>query len=330
MTERMMMVKKASTTPPTKLVVGKTVPKAAAEKSPAAAKTVAPKAVKAQTPMVKLPVTKAPVVKPVAAKPSLAKPVAIKGSTAPERDTSAAVPANASPTAFVASAPANPVFTPASPSSTVSVSESSSAAPAMPVAALTEPKIVEPAAPAPKAEKLFVPAIPKTKTPPQKGMNIMNDTVKQVQETAQKFAADATAKVETFVADATAQTKTAYEKSAKMAEDAVAFQKDNLDAVVASSKLATAGVEKAAQHVAEMSRKGFEDASAALKAVAGAKTPAEFFTLQNDYAKSSYEAFVAETSKTSEATMKFFGEVFQPISSRFAVAAEKVKAATTL
>ncbi len=169
-----------------------------------------------------------------------------------------------------------------------------------------------------------------TLTQTTKGTITMNDTVKQVQETAQKFAADATAKVESFVADATAQTKTAYEKSAKMAEDAVAFQKDNLDAVVASSKLATAGVEKAAQHVAEMGRKSFEDASAALKAAAGAKTPAEFFTLQNDYFKSSYEAFVAESSKSSEATMKFFGEVFQPISSRFAVAAEKFKEASAL
>ncbi len=193
-----------------------------------------------------------------------------------------------------------------------------------------------------KAEKLFVPNVaPKaapltpapiaalSKTKPE-GNITMNDTVKQVQDTAQKFAADATAKVESFVADATAQSKTAYQKSTKMAEDAVAFQKDNLDAVVASSKLATAGVEKAAQHVAELSRKGFEDASAALKAAAGAKTPAEFFTLQNDFFKSSYESMVAETSKSSEATLKFFGEVFQPISSRFAVAADKVKAASAL
>jgi phasin family protein len=206
-----------------------------------------------------------------------------------------------------------------------------SVAPVVKVVSPIEPKRVEPAAPVMKAEKLFVPQTPKTTfTRKQEGQNIMNDTVKQVQETAQKFAADATAKVETFVADATAQSKTAYEKSAKMAEDAVAFQKDNLDAVVASSKLATAGVEKATQHVAELSRKGFEDASAALKAVAGAKSPTEFFTLQNDYFKSSYEAFVAESSKSSEATLKFFGEVFQPLSSRFTVAAEKVKAATAL
>jgi len=219
---------------------------------------------------------------------------------------------------------------------------------AAPVVKVAEPVALKNAAPktphttALKAEKLFVPdvapkAAPITPAPiaaptiaKPEGYIIMNDTVKQVQDTAQKFAADATAKVESFVADATAQSKTAYEKSTKMAEDAVAFQKDNLDAVVASSKLATAGVEKAAQHVAELSRKGFEDASAALKAAAGAKTPAEFFTLQNDFFKSSYESMIAESSKSSEATLKFFGEVFQPISSRFAVAADKVKAATAL
>ena len=207
------------------------------------------------------------------------------------------------------------------------------AAPVVETVAVIEPKIVEPAAPVIKAEKLFVPETPKPKlqpTPQLKGSNTMNDTVKQVQETAQKFAADATAKVESVIGDVSSKTKAAFEKTTKLAEDAVAFQKDNMDAVVASSKLAAAGAEKAASHVAELGRKNFEDASAALKTFAGAKTPAEFFTLQNDFVKSSYEAMVSETSKSSEATLKFFGEMFQPLSSRMTVAAEKIKSATAL
>jgi len=158
----------------------------------------------------------------------------------------------------------------------------------------------------------------------------MENTVKQVQETAQKMAADATAHVETLVAGATEKAKEAVEKSQKMAEEAVSFHKDNAEAVVASGKLMAEGVQSGAQYAAELGRKHFEDASAALKSIAAAKSPSEFFTLQSDYMKSSYEAFIAESSKSSEATMKFFGEVFQPISNRFAVAADKVKAAAAL
>ncbi len=206
----------------------------------------------------------------------------------------------------------------------------------------SEPKIVEPAAPASPAETLVVPEPTQPKlaaspTQPEaaapteaKGLNIMNDTVKQVQETAQKMAADATAHVETFVAGATEKAKEAGEKAKKMAEDAVSFQKDNAEAVVASGKLLAEGVQSSAAYAAELGRKHFEEASATLKTLAAAKSPSEFFTLQGDYMKSNYEAFIAESSKSSEATMKFFGEVFQPISSRFALAAEKVKAAATL
>jgi len=173
-------------------------------------------------------------------------------------------------------------------------------------------------------------AAPTTPTPTTKGPITMENTVKQVQETAQKMAADATAHVETLVAGATEKAKEAVEKSQKMAEEAVSFHKDNAEAVVASGKLMAEGVQSGAQYAAELGRKHFEDASAALKSIAAAKSPSEFFTLQSDYMKSSYEAFIAESSKSSEATMKFFGEVFQPISNRFAVAADKVKAAAAL
>ncbi|MFX7060050.1 phasin family protein, partial [Acinetobacter baumannii] len=67
--------------------------------------------------------------------------------------------------------------------------------------------------------------------------------------------------------------------------------------------------------------------TAALKSFASVKSPTELFQLQSDYARSSFDALVAETSKTTEAMLKLAGEVFQPISNRFAVAAEKIKTA---
>lgn len=158
----------------------------------------------------------------------------------------------------------------------------------------------------------------------------MNDTVKQVQETAEKLTADATAHFEGFIADASAKTKAAMEKSQAMAEEAMTFHKENAEALVASTKILAAGLQSSTQYVADLGRKNFEETSHAMKTLAGAKSPSEFFALHSDYLKSSYEAAMAESAKATEATMKFFGEMFQPISTRMAVASEKVKAATSL
>jgi phasin family protein len=64
-----------------------------------------------------------------------------------------------------------------------------------------------------------------------------------------------------------------------------------------------------------------------VKAFAGAKSPTDFFKLQSDYVRSAFDALVAETSKNAEAVLKLAGEVAQPLSSRAAVAAEKIKVA---
>jgi len=298
-------------------VISDVLPKSPATVAPTVAKTLAVKKAAAPKPVA---------TKPAAAKPTAAKPVAsISTKTKPITSDLSPVKAE-SASAVIAPAPAMPAPT----------FKSRVAAPVVDVAALTEPSLQEPAAPAPKAEQLFVPeTAPKmtaapvaAPTPSTKGLMTMNDTVNHMQETAHKIAADATAHVETFVAGATEKAKEAAEKTKAMAEDAVTFHKDNAEAVAASGKLLVEGVQSSAQYAAELGRKHFEEASATLKAIAAAKTPSEFFSLQSDYMKSNYEAFIAESSKSSEATMKFFGEVFQPISSRFAVAAEKVKSAT--
>jgi len=57
------------------------------------------------------------------------------------------------------------------------------------------------------------------------------------------------------------------------------------------------------------------------------KSPADFFKLQSDFVRQSFDAIVAETSKNTEAMMKLAGDAAQPLSSRFAVAVEKVKTA---
>ena len=59
------------------------------------------------------------------------------------------------------------------------------------------------------------------------------------------------------------------------------------------------------------------------------KTPNELMTLQNDFAKTQFDAAVAEMSKLSETMVKLMSEVFEPLQARATIATDKLKAAIT-
>ena len=156
----------------------------------------------------------------------------------------------------------------------------------------------------------------------------MNDTVNKVQETAHKLTADATARATEMFGDVSARAKTAMEKSSKGVEEMVEFSKGNLEAVVASGRVAAKGMQEIAKYSADYGRKSIEDANATAKKFAAVKSPTEFFALQSEVAKSNLDAFVGEASKFAESYMKLLGEIVQPMQNRYAVAAEKVKSVT--
>ncbi|MBA3677750.1 MAG: phasin family protein [Sphingosinicella sp.] len=137
--------------------------------------------------------------------------------------------------------------------------------------------------------------------------------------------AQATDRIQTAFGDVNERAKTAVEKSAKLLEEATDLTKGNVEAIVASSKIVAKGVETLGQEAADYGRRSFEEASAALKSLAEVKSPTDFFKLQSDFARSAFDSFVAESSKTSEAVIKLAGEVAEPITSRYAIAAERVK-----
>lgn len=121
------------------------------------------------------------------------------------------------------------------------------------------------------------------------------------------------------------QAKSAMEKSAKFGEELKELTKGNVEALVASGTIIAKGAESLTQEVVEYSKKNFESTTAMFKSVAAVKSPTELFQLQSQFAKSSFDSAVAEASKLSEAFVKLAGEVAQPISNRYAVAAEKLK-----
>lgn len=146
--------------------------------------------------------------------------------------------------------------------------------------------------------------------------------------TAQPKPKAAAEKVTLMIAEFNDRAKAAFEKTAKAGEELTEFTKGNVEALAASAKTAAKGAESLGQEMADYGKKSFETATATFKSLAGVKTPTEAFQIQSDYAKSAFDSAVAEASKLSEAWLKLAGDVFQPISSRYALAAEKIKSAS--
>lgn len=137
----------------------------------------------------------------------------------------------------------------------------------------------------------------------------------------------ATEKTQAMFAGLNDRTKGAVEKSTQMFEEMNAFGKGNVEAIVESSKLAAKALETVGQDVAEYAKTSFESSTAAMKTLASASSPTEFFKLQGDYARAAFDAMIAQSSRSTEKLLKMAGEVAQPISNRVAVATDKFKTA---
>lgn len=122
----------------------------------------------------------------------------------------------------------------------------------------------------------------------------------------------------------------AMDRSVKSIEELNDFGRGNVEALVQAGKAAAQGFEKLAQGAVEFSKKNLEESTAAVKTLAAAKTPNEFFAASNEYAKSYFDSLVAEMSRVTETSMKVMGEVFEPISNRAALAADKIKTAAVV
>lgn len=138
---------------------------------------------------------------------------------------------------------------------------------------------------------------------------------------------EATDKAQALFGEFSNRFKTAFEKSTKLNEELVDFAKGNVEAVIASARLAAKAGEALGQEAAEYGKKNLETATAAFKSFATVKSPTELFQLQSEFAKASFDSAVAEASRVSETIMKVAGDIAQPLSNRYALAAEKIKSA---
>ena len=121
--------------------------------------------------------------------------------------------------------------------------------------------------------------------------------------------------------------KDSIEKSLSALGEANANSKKNLEAVVASVTAATKGAEALGAQAMAYSKKAMEDHVAAAKSLTGAKSVQEVVELQTAYAKSAFEAYIAQMTKASETVSASVKECFQPVNERVTALVEKIQAA---
>jgi phasin family protein len=121
--------------------------------------------------------------------------------------------------------------------------------------------------------------------------------------------------------------KDSIEKSLAALGEANTSSKKNLEAVVASVTAATKGAEALGAQAMAYSKQALEDQAAAAKKLTGAKSVQEVVELQTAYAKSAFEAYIAELTKASETVSASVKECFQPLNERVTALVEKIQAA---
>ena len=93
--------------------------------------------------------------------------------------------------------------------------------------------------------------------------------------------------------------------------------------MVEAGRVAAEGARSIGQDVVATSRDGVEQAADAIRSLAEAKSPTEYLQLQGEFARASFDRFVAESSKLTESMVKLAGEAFQPLSNRATANAER-------
>lgn len=138
------------------------------------------------------------------------------------------------------------------------------------------------------------------------------------------FQLPGTDKYQQFVAEAGERSQQFAAKSQKAAEELSELAKANVEAIVEAGRIYAGGAKALGQDVIASGREGIEQASDAVKTLAEAKSPAEFFQIQSELARASFDRFVAETSKLTERVVKLAGEAAEPLQTRASLNAERI------
>jgi hypothetical protein len=88
--------------------------------------------------------------------------------------------------------------------------------------------------------------------------------------------------------------------------------KDNADAVLKSFGAVSTGAQAIAVEAADYAKRSFEQSSATLEKLVGARTVDKAFEIHTDYLKAAYEGLVAQSTKLGELYTNLAKDAFKP------------------
>jgi phasin family protein len=150
------------------------------------------------------------------------------------------------------------------------------------------------------------------------------ETIAKGMETTVLMIEDDSAKAAEAVQPNQVKVKKGIEMAMKSAEEFVTFSQGNVEAVVKSSQIWTAGVQDLSKQVAASAQTTFDETMATFKALASVKSLKDAFELQANFARSALEKAMAESGKLTDASFKLTEQTLAPITARVTVAVEKL------
>lgn len=142
----------------------------------------------------------------------------------------------------------------------------------------------------------------------------------QSKEAFEKAMAAATETLQKSFEDTTRLTQRKVEdvqvKVARGYEDMTAYNRENMEAVLAAGAAIAAGVKTLSEHNVALAQKSVETGVANVKALAAAKDINEAVTLQAGFAKTALETMVADLQTVQDLTAKVAQEALSPLQER--------------
>lgn len=186
---------------------------------------------------------------------------------------------------------------------------------AKPAAKAVSPAPAKAPKPAPKAK---APATRKP-SPPRKYAGSITGESPMATAAKKDFAKET---IETFTAASNEALKEGFEKSLSAIGEFSAFQKESVEAVIASATSTSKAIEELNALAVSYAKKSVEDSMSVAKSLAGAKSVQEVLEIHADYTKSSMEAYLAEMNKVSDHMSVLVKDSMKPLNDRFAAAVE--------
>ncbi|WP_375202716.1 phasin family protein [Hyphococcus sp.] len=119
--------------------------------------------------------------------------------------------------------------------------------------------------------------------------------------------------------------KEGYDKFAEGMSSFADFQKESLNAMMASAGAFTKGMEKLTSESAAFSKSAFEETVATAKAASAAKTLQEAMELNSDFMKTSVEKNLGQINKVADIWASTAKDTVEPLTERYSALVEKIQ-----